>query len=181
MKYQPLHDLIDPDVPAQGTVVETIDPDAPNDAYVIGENGATVQAPNENGPGAGGDEAPRAWVRPAAAALGLAFVALTAWNLSRVAQGPARPPKPSAFQVKQALYLGVMKVEAFRRVHGVAPDALAEAGVPGDVGYEYQRVDPMHYVLTFRADGAKVDYDSAIGVERFIGSPKEMLTIGGTP
>ena len=181
MKYQPLHDLIDPDVPARGAVVEAVDPDAPNDAYVIGENGATVQRPDERGPGADEAEAPRAWVRPAAAGLGLLFVVLTAWNLSRAARGPARPPQPTAFQVKQALYLGVMKVEAYRRVHGAAPEALSEAGLPGDAGYEYQRIGPTHYVLTFRADGSKVDYDSAIGVERFFGSPKDILKIGGTP
>jgi hypothetical protein len=39
MKYQPLNDLIDPDVPPADAILpelEENDPDAPNDAYVIG-------------------------------------------------------------------------------------------------------------------------------------------------
>ena len=180
MKYQPLHDLIDPDVPAQGAAVEPPqdDPDAPNDAYEIGAHGHTLRAPDAR---AAGDVAgkSRAWVKPAAILLSLACVGLTVWNLARLIQGPPTPPKPTPFQVRQALYLGVLKVEAYRRVHGVTPSSLADASLPDPGPYSYQRLNPGHYVLGFQADGPREQYDSAIPMERVFGSPEKMLAMGG--
>lgn len=179
MKYQPQHDLIDPEVPSPETVFEyegDDDPEAPNDAYVIGEHGNTVQGPLA---GAGKDATgPKAWAKPAAFLLVTLAVALTIWNLNRVVSGPAPPPEPSSFQVKQALYLGVMKVDAYRRVHGVTPDSLTAAGLPDTAGYAYRRIDPAHYVLAFGVSGPKLEYDSSVPKEGFFGSPREMLTMG---
>jgi len=180
MKYQPLHDLIDPDVPAEGAAVEPPqdDPDAPNDAYVIGAHGHTVQAPDGRGVAAVGTRS-RAWVKPAAILLSIACVGLTAWNFARLIQGPAAPPKPTPFQVRQALYLGVLKVEAYRRVHGVTPTGLTDASLPDPGPYSYQRLNPSHYVLGFQADGPREQYDSAIPMEQVFGSPEKMLAMGG--
>ena len=48
MKYQPQHDLIDPDFPTPGTEQPVEDPDAPTDAYVFDEDGHTVLNPGED-------------------------------------------------------------------------------------------------------------------------------------
>ena len=179
MKYQPLHDLIDPDVPAADAVeARQDDPDAPNDAYEIGAHGHTVRAPDARAATGGGARS-RTWVKPAAILLSVACVALTVWNLARLIQGPATPPKPTPFQVRQALYLGVLKVEAYRRVHGVTPSNLTDASLPDPGPYTYQRVDPRHYVLGFQADGPREQYDSAIPMEQVFGPPEKMLAMGG--
>ena len=180
MKYQSLNDLIDPDVPPTETAVESAgddDPGAPDDAYVIGEGGNTVKAPA--GTAARKSRAgPKPWAKPAAFLLGALFVVMTVWNLSHLLQGPPPPPKPSPFQVKQALYLGVMKVDAYRRVHGVAPDSLADLGLSETGPYAYQRIDSAHYVLSFHGNGPTLEYDSSDSKERFFGSPQEILTMG---
>ena len=180
MKYQPQHDLIDPDYPAPDAlpVEQTDDPDAPNDAYVIGERGNTVQAPDGSGK-ASKDEGPRPWVKPAAAVLAVLFVGLTVWNLSRVMSGPPPPPKPTPFQIKQALYLGVMRVEAYEKVHGVTPETLSDAGLPDGVGYTYMRLDSTHYVLSYSDVGPKLEYSSSDPKDAFFGTPQEMLSMGG--
>jgi hypothetical protein len=102
---------------------------------------------------------------------------LTAWNLSRLVSGPPAPPKPTAFQVKQALYLGAMKIEAYRRVHGVTPELLEEANLP-DPPYSYTRVSPTQYTVAIDGNGSRLQYDSGIPMEKFFGTPREMLTMG---
>ena len=179
MKYQPLHDLIDPEVPPEARFEYEAhdDPDAPNDAYVIGEHGNTVSEPPDMAATAS-PAGPKPWAKPAAFLLVALFAGMTAWNLSRVIQGPPQPPKLSPFQVKQALYLGVMKIDAYRRVHGVTPDSLADTGLPETGPYAYRRIDSRRYVVSFGGNGPKLEYDSNASKERFFGSPKDMLTMG---
>lgn len=182
MKYQPLNDVIDPDVVPEDAVIpetEEDDPDAPNDAYVIGEGGNTVQAPDARRVEEDPKTAPRAWVKPAAALLAAVCIGLTVWNVSRLLAGPPAPPKPTPFQVKQALYLGAMKIDAYRRVHGVTPDVLEDVGLPNPP-YSYTRVSSTQYTVGIDLDGPRLEYESSIPLERFFGTPQEMLTIGGS-
>jgi len=177
MKYESQHDLIDLEARARTTDFEfddSDDPEAPDDAYVIGEDGRMVGGLDRDDVATG----PSRWAKPAAFVLGALFVVMTVWNLGRLIQGPPPPPIPSPFQAKQALYLGVMRIDAYRRVHGVVPDSLAEAGLPEADAYAYKRVDPAHYVLSFRGGGSKLEYDSSEPKESFFGSPKDMLTMG---
>jgi len=182
MKYQSQHDLIDPDVAPPETVSESDgdqDAGAAGDAYVIGEHGHTVQAPDAK---AATVRKPRSkrWVQPVGALLAAVTVILTVWNLSRLLGDPPPPPTPSPFQVKQALYLGVMKIDAYRRVHGVTPGSLSEAGLFEAGGYGYTRIDPTRYVVSFQGNGPRLEYDSNISKDRFFGSPQEILTIGAS-
>ena len=180
MKYQSQHELIDPEVPSPETDFGydgADDPEAPHDAFVIGEDGSTVRAPAPAASSAS-QAGPKPWVKPAAFVLGALFVVMTVWNLSRLLQDPPVPPKPSPFQAKQALYLGVMKIDAYRRVHGVTPDTLADAGLPRTGPYAYRRIDPSHYVVSFGGDGPRLEYDSNEPKERFFGSPQDILTMG---
>lgn len=185
MKYQPQHDVIDPDYPVPDTDVAdpAADPAADDDAYVIGENASTSQVlvTSEDGkPKSRSRTGPRPWVMPAAFVLSALFVGLTVWNVSRLVSGPAPAPKPSPFQVKQALYLGVMRVDAYKRVHGVTPESLLDVGLSDTAGYSYVRIDPTRYVLSFRVDGPKLEYDSNEAKEKVFGKPGQMLTLGGT-
>jgi len=185
MKYQPQHDVIDPDYPIPDTEVAepAADPNVPDDAYVIGENSgaAQVRVTSEDGkPTSRSRKGPKVWVMPAAFVLSSAFVGLTVWNLSRLASGPPPVPRPSPFQVKQALYLGVMRVDAYRRVHGVTPETLLEVGLSDTAGYSYVRLDSTRYVLSFRVDGPKLEYDSNEDKDRVFGTPEQILTLGGT-
>jgi len=182
MKYQAQHDLLDPEVPPPDAAFESDenhDADSFNEAYVIGEHGntvqaLTVQAATKSRPG------PKPWAQPDGGALGALFVLLTIWNLSHLLGNPPPPPTPSAFQVKQALYLGVMKIDAYRRVHGVTPNSLAEAGLLETAGYGYQRIDSSHYVVSFQGNGPKLEYDSSQSKDRFFGSPQAILTMGAS-
>ncbi len=180
MKYQPQHDVIDPELPSPDTTFEhdgNHDSDAPDDAYVIGENGDTLRAIDVRA----GVRQPKGldrWGAPVAVLLITLCFGLTAWNLTRLVQGPPPPPTPSPFQVKQALYLGVMKIDAYRRVHGVTPDTLVDAGLPDTSGFSYRRVDLAHYVVSFEVNGSKLEYDSSDPKKRFFGTPQEMLTMG---
>jgi hypothetical protein len=180
MKYQPQHDLLDPDMPSPAPVdLETEhDPDALEDAYVIGEHGNTVRAPNGRAAAGADEQRPKPWVKPAAFGLAAAFVVLTSLNLSRLTKGTPPPPIPTEFQVKQTVYMGVMKVENYRRVHGATPETLEAAGLPVNAGFGYVRIDLDHYLLSFQTNGPKVEYDSNIPRETFFGSPRSMLTIG---
>jgi hypothetical protein len=181
MKYQSQHDLIDPEVPPPETDAEPEgkqDPGA-DDAYVIGEQANTVRVLDVTSPRKSKRRS-KAWVRPLGVALGAVFVGMTVWNLSRLLGGPPPLPTPSPFQVKQALYLGVMKIDAYRRVHGVAPGSLAEAGLPEEGGYTYRRMDPLHYLVSFQGNGPKLEYDSSISKDRFFGSPQDILSMGGS-
>lgn len=185
MRYQSQNDLIDPDVPAPETDLESgadHDPDAPNDAYVIGDRGNTVQAPDVIDAKSANESqlGPKPWVKPAGAVLGVLFVGMTIWNLSRLLQDPPPPPSPSPFQVKQALYLGVMKIEAYRRQNGVTPRSLADAGVVEAGAYDYKRIDPSRYVVSFRGNGPNLEYDSNVPKDRFFGTPEEILSIGAS-
>ena len=177
MKYQPQNDVLDPDVPPPDWAFEEEgDPDAPNDAYVIGAGGEVVKAPDAN-PSLAGSAGPRPWVKPAALILSIVCVALTAWNMSRVMQGPAAPPPPTQFQLKQALYMGVMRVDTYRREHGVTPDTLKDIGLPGNA-YAYQRVDSQHYFLSFQNNGPRVEYDSRDSKEEVFGKPDAIMSMG---
>jgi len=181
MKYQPQNDVLDPDFPMPDETVEVDEAkhaDAPDDAYVIGEHGNTVQTPPEVNTKRRKRRGQRQWVMPTAFVLSLAFVGLTVWNVSHVLSGPPRP-KPTPFQVKQTLYLGVMRIEAYKRVHGVTPETLSDAGLPDGAGYTYTRVDPTRYVLSFSANGPNLEYTSSDPKESFFGTPKDMLSMGG--
>jgi hypothetical protein len=180
MKYQPQHDVIDPELPSPDTAFEhdgNHDPDVPDDAYVIGEDGNSFRAVGIR-TGSKAKKGFDRWAAPIAFGLVTLCLVLTFWNLSRLVQGPPPPPTPSPFQVKQALYLGVMKIDAYRRVHGVTPDTLVDAGLPDTSGYSYRRIDLAHYVVSFEVNGSKLEYDSSDPKERFFGTPQEMLTMG---
>jgi len=178
MKYQPLHDLIDPDVVPENDVVSELsetDPNAPDDAYLIGEPGERFNVRIAEDPSSGR----KAWVQPAAVILAVVCIALTVWNLSRLVAGPPAPPKPSAFQIKQALYLGVMKIEAYRRAHGETPGTIENAGL-SNPPYAYNRLSRTEYSLGFEAAGSRLDYDSSVPKAQFFGSPQDMLKMGGS-
>jgi hypothetical protein len=181
MKYQSQHDLLDPEVLPESAVEPegNRDPAAVNDAYVIGEHGNTVQAPDAK-PAKRSKPGRKAWVQPLGVGLGAVFIVLTVWNLSRLLGDPAPPPTPSPFQVKQALYLGVMKLDAYRRVHGVTPTSLSEAGLREEDGYGYRRIDPQHYAVSFQGNGPRLEYDSNMPKDRFFGAPQEILSMGAS-
>jgi hypothetical protein len=181
MKYQSQHELMDPEVPSPDTDAEpeaAQDPGADDDAYVIGEHGNTVQVLGVK-PARKSKRRLTAWVRPLGIALSAVFVVLTVWNLSRLLGDPPAPT-PSPYQVKQALYLGVMKIDAYRKVHGVTPSTLAEAGVVEAGGYSYRRIDPLRYAVSFKGNGTRLEYDSSISKDRFFGSPQAILSMGGS-
>jgi hypothetical protein len=183
MKYQPQHDLIDPEFPSSDATPDGLGPDTPDtadDSYVIGEHGNSIREVDLK-VSVKAKRNPDRWVKPAAFGLLALCAALTFWNMSRFLQPPPPPPKPTPFQAKQALYLGVMKIDAYRRVHGgITPDTLAEVGLPAEGGYAYNRVTPTRYVLSFEVSGSKAEYDSNEPKERYFGSPQDMLTIGGS-
>ena len=180
MKYQTQQNRIDRESPSSALQFEFEDHDTsenPDDAYVIGANGdivggADLRAASEP------QESTKAWVKPAAFVLVALFAVLTLWNGVRFVQGPPPPPKPSPFRAKQALYLGVMKIDAYRRVNGIVPETLADAGLPEADAYAYQHLSPTHYILSFGGGGSKLEYDSSEPRERFFGSAKDMLTMG---
>jgi len=176
MKYRPQHELIDPDVVGDEHRPLEHDPEHPEDAYLIGEHGNTVAAPPGTAPETPSD-APRPWVVPTALTLAAAALALTVWNTMRFMQGPPVPPVPTPVETKQALYLGVMKLDAYRRIHGITPETMMDAGLAAGSGYTYTRVDGRHYVLTFEDRTARQIYDSATPLREAFGSPKEMFTL----
>jgi len=185
MKYQPQHDVIDPEYPVPDTEGEapSDDRNAPDDAYVIGDHGTASQVlvTSEDGkPKSRSRQGPKPWVMPAAFVLSGLFVGMTVWNISRLVSGPPPTPKPSPFQVKQALYLGVMRVDAYRRLHGETPETLLDVGLSDTAGYSYVRIDSSRYVLSFRVDGPKLEYDSNEPKDRAFGTPEQILTLGGT-
>jgi hypothetical protein len=181
MKQQTQQNLIDPEAPTSALEFDFGDhedvPELPDDSYVIGEDGNTVRELDlQTIPES--ELRAKKWAKPAAFVLGTLFLVLTCWNAVRFLQGPPEPPKPSPFQSKQALYLGVMKIDAYRRVHGVIPESLEQAGLPVAQGYAYERLSPTHYVVSFRNGGAKLEYDSGVSKESFFGSPKDLLNMG---
>jgi hypothetical protein len=182
MKLRMVHDDIDPDVPPD---VEQHDPgpgETSDDQYIIGEDGHRVVNLELSAALAKKVERARSWVRPAAAALMVLFIGLTAWNVVRLTHPARELPKPTPFQLKQALYLGVMRLEAFRKTHdGVAPATLAEAGLPENAGYVYNRTGSATYNITFvHDDDPTFHYDSNIPVDTYFGSAKTMLAMGDT-
>ena len=183
MQYRPLNDLIDPEVvPEDGRLVPAEDgaPES-DDGYVIGEDGRGVVnlELSEALARRSGRRKPPPVVKILAAALGFLCVGLTVWNLARFASGPAALPQPSPFHVKQALYLGALKIEAFRKIHGTTPETLTDAGIPDQAGYAYRRIDATHYALSFAVGSSKAEYDSGVSLERAFGTPREMLATGG--
>jgi hypothetical protein len=178
VNYRQLNDLIDPDVVADADRPLAHDPENPDDAYLIGEGGKTVAGPpgaDKHSPGRG---SPRSWVLPVSILLVVLAAGLTIWNASRFIKGPPPPPEPTPVEAKQALYLGVMKIESYRRSHGVTPDTMMESGLAAGSGYTYTRVDSAHYVLVFENGAARQTYDSSIPIKGTFGSPKEMLSMG---
>jgi hypothetical protein len=115
---------------------------------------------------------------PAAVLLAVACVGLTVWNITRLASGAAPSPPPSAFQVKQALYLGVMKVEAYRRTHKVTPNDLQDVGLT-EPPYSYRRVSPSEYAIGLNLAGQQLEFSSRMSMQTFFGSPKDMLAMRG--
>jgi hypothetical protein len=179
MTYQSREHLIDADATTAeppydfGEVGDDVDPDASGDAYVLGEYGDLIRQPG----GAAAEaktEGPKPWVKPAALLLSAVFVALTAWNLSRLVQDPPAPPAPTPTQVKQALYLGVMRADAYRRAHGVTPQSLSDLNLP-EPAYAYRRIDSRRYALSFGVGATRLEYDSQVPKASFFGSPKELL------
>jgi hypothetical protein len=181
MRYQPQNDLIDPDVPTPEQLIKGPegDPHAPDESYTFDESGRTVRRPNSEAKAKADDDAPKRWVMPVAVLSSVLCVGLTVWNVSRLIAGPPKPPAPSTFQVKQALYMGVMKVESYRRSHGVTPENLQDTDLPAPP-YTYHRVNPTAYTLALASNGTTLEYDSGIPMDKFFGSPKDMLTAGGS-
>ena len=180
MAYRPLNDLIDPDVPAEGEATGEQEASAAgDDTPVIGEDGRALVNLEISEQLARKHPAPKPWVRPTAIALVVVAAGLTAWNLTHL--GTVKPivAAPTPFKAKQALYLGALKVEAYRKVHGATPASLGDAGLPEDSGYAYSRTDPGRYVLVFEAGGQRVQYDSVVELQRYFGTPEQMLTMGG--
>ncbi|HEX4824805.1 MAG TPA: hypothetical protein VFV19_10850 [Candidatus Polarisedimenticolaceae bacterium] len=175
IKYQTLIDELDPDVPAADAPVQEAeaDPDAPEDAYVIGAPGKMILTLKSDAKM--NEDRPRTWVKPVAILSAALFVGLTVWNLSKLMQGPPVPPPPSPFHLKQALYMAAIKVEAYRREHGVTPASLADTGLASPP-YSYTRVDPNVYVVAVDLHGSKLEYDSTVALDKYFGTPKEMLT-----
>lgn len=180
MRYQPQNDVIDPDVPSPEQMIKGPegDPHAATDAYEFDERGRTLQRPDSDKK-ADADEARKRWVMPIAVVSCVLCVGLTVWNVSRLMAGPPKPPAPSAFQVKQALYMGVMKVESYRHIHGVTPDNLQDTDLPAPP-YSYNRVSATAYTLGLESNGTKLEYDSADPMDKFFGTPRDMLTMGGS-
>lgn len=179
MKYQSQNDLLDPDVSPPDWAFddeEAGDPDAQGDAYVIGADGEAINVPDAKA-STRKQKRVRSWVMPVAVILCTACVALTAWNLSRVLQGPTGVPEPTPFQLKQALYMGVMRIDTYRREHGVTPDSLKDVGLPGNA-YGYQRVDSQHYFLSFQGNGPRVEFDSNDSKEEIFGKPSAIMAMG---
>jgi hypothetical protein len=178
MNYRPQNDLIDPEVLGDENRPLVRDAENPDDSYLIGENGKTVAAPPGSAQGAPGEAPPKRWVMPLALLLAAGALALTVWNASRFIQGPPVPPVPTPVEAKQALYLGVMKLEAYRRIHGVTPETMMDAGLAAGSGYAYTRVDSSHYVLAFEDRTARQTYDSSTPLATAFGPAKEMFAVG---
>lgn len=88
----------------------------------------------------------------------------------------------NAADTKRTLYLGVLKIEAYRKVNGLYPFEIRAAGVDDRSGYRYERVSDERYRLTFHeADGSKATFDSATPIERFFGRPEEVLARKESP
>ena len=180
MAYRPLNDLIDPDVPAEGGApVEQGAPETADDTRVIGEDGRALVNLEISEKLARKHPPPKPWVKPTAIALLIVAAGLTAWNLTHL--GTVKPivSPPTPFKAKQALYLGALKIEAYRKVHGATPASLGDAGLPEDSGYAYSRTNAGRYVLVFVAGGQRVQYDSVVELQRYFGTPEQMLTMGG--
>ncbi|HJQ97469.1 MAG TPA: hypothetical protein VJ826_04090 [Candidatus Polarisedimenticolaceae bacterium] len=178
MNHRQQNDLIDPDVVGDDNRPLEHDPENPDDAFLIGEGGKTVAAPPGMANGAPGEAPPKKWVMPVALLLAAGALVLTVWNATRFMQGPPVPPVPTPVEAKQALYLGVMKIDAYRRGHGVTPDTMMDAGLAAGSGYSYTRVDSSHYVLAFEDRTARQTYDSTTPISSAFGPPKEMFTLG---
>ncbi len=180
MKRREQSDLIDPESRPRALEFdfeETQDPAPPHDGFVIGDDGDIVAAnPAQSEAAAPGR--PKAWAKPAAFVLGALFIVLTVWNVGRMFQEPPPPPEPTPFKAKQALYLGVMKIDAYRRVNGTVPQTLAEAGLPEVGVYDYRYLSPTRYVLSFGSKGSKLEYDSNEPKESFFGPAKDVLSMG---
>lgn len=164
MNYRPLNHLFDPDVP-------------PRDDHVISQDGTAAQGPGSGDVENSQEAGVRPWVLPLAVGLLVVAVGLTGWNLARLMQDPPAPPAPTAVEMKRALYLGVLRIEAYRKMHGVIPTTVAEVGLANGSGYVYDRVDPARYVLSFESRGARQEYDSTVPVAAFFGTAREMLSL----
>ena len=178
MKYRTQYDLFDPEVLPDGSEIDAkADPNAPDDAYTIGEHGNTVKAPDADARSSV-QNASKPWVKPLAIVLTVLCIALTGLNVARVLNGPRPLPKPTPARIRQTLFLGVMRIDAYRQVHGVTPETLADAGLPVNSGYTYHRVDGWHYILGFENRGPRLEYNSKDPKESFFGSPQAVLSMG---
>lgn len=83
---------------------------------------------------------------------------------------------------KRALYLGVLKIEAYRKLNGMTPFEVEVANIRRKDGYAYERLDDRYYVLTFREpDGTTMAFDSHVPIERHFGPPEAILGDGSRP
>ena len=90
----------------------------------------------------------------------------------------AAAPRDEA-ATRKALYLGVLKVEAYRKLNGMVPFEIEVANIRRKDGYAYERVDDRHYVLTFREpDGRALSFDSHTPIEKYFGPPEAILGDG---
>lgn len=181
MRLRTVHDDIDPDVVLEEDGFEE-GSEGEARQYVIGEDGHRVINLELSAALAKKqlEARPKSWVKPLAAVLMLAFVGLTAWNIVRLTHPESEIPKPTPYQLKQALYLGVMRIEAYRKTHdGAAPDTPGQAGLPDDAGYVYKRTGSTSYHVEFvHGNDPTFQYDSTTPVDAYFGSPKSMLAMG---
>jgi hypothetical protein len=90
---------------------------------------------------------------------------------------PVAAPKPrDEAATTKTLYLGVLKIEAYRKLNGMLPYEMEVANIRRKDGYSYERLDDRHYLLTFReSDGRTMSFDSHTPIERFFGPPEAVL------
>ena len=156
MKYQPQHDVIDPEVPPPENW--TLEPegarsDAPTTTPTSsGSTEASVQVPTSQ-PAKKSKRRLKAWVQPLGIVLDARVRRADGLEPEPAPRRSAAPPPPSPFQVKQALYLGVMKIDAYRRgPRRHSEHAQRRRAFPRRAATATSRIDPQHYVLSFRGE-----------------------------
>lgn len=122
---------------------------------------------------------PQGGLRPAFAIAALLVILVGGAYLLLPAPAVAAAKPRDETATRRALYLGVLKIEAYRKLNGMAPFEIEVANIRRKDGYGYERVDDRHYVLTFReADGRTMSFDSHVPIEKFFGPPEAILGDG---
>lgn len=89
----------------------------------------------------------------------VAFVAVTAWNLSLARKAPAPLAEATVTETLQtSLMLATQAVEAFRQEHGRLPASMEELGFPAN-GFDY-RVIGDDYELRAHVEGQTLTADT---------------------